>query len=399
VIESAIRNWANGQATDDDVRWIDELLRRGLLDNQASASDRLEALVKQYRKIESELALPRVAAGIAEGGPGIEQPVFTRGDCLRPGETTPRRYLEVLAGSREAFTSPGSGRLELAQRIASADNPLTARVMVNRVWHHLFGTGLVRTVDDFGHVGELPSHPELLDHLAAEFVADGWSVKRLIRRIVLSRTFQLANRPSEAAGQVDPQNRLLSHYPARRMEAEAIRDSILYASGRLDPRLYGMSIQPFREKEYADRRLFPGPLDGDGRRSIYIKNNLMEAPKFLSAFNLPGGKVTQGRRDITNVPAQALALLNDPFVVQQAALWAERLVARADDSLAGRLVAIFERAFGRPPTPTEQQRLEQAVAELSKLHAVPPDQVLKSQAVWHEIAHALLNLQEFIFIP
>ena len=134
------------------------------------------------------------------------------------------------------------------------------------------------------------------------------------------------------------------------MEAEAIRDSILAASGRLDRRLYGPSVQPFREKEYADRRLFPGPLDGDGRRSIYIKNNLMEAPKFLGAFNFPGGKVAQGRRDVTNVPAQALALLNDPFVLQQADVWAGRLVARPDDTVEARIDAMFRTALGRPPT-------------------------------------------------
>ena len=132
------------------------------------------------------------------------------------------------------------------------------------------------------------------------------------------------------------------------MEAEAIRDSILAASGRLDRTLYGMSVQPFRDKEYADRRLFPGPLDGDGRRSVYIKNNLMEAPKFLGAFNFPGGKVTQGRRDVTNVPAQALALLNDPFVLQQADVWAGRLLARGGDSVEGRLGAMF-RDRARPP--------------------------------------------------
>src|SRR5262249_48936979 len=127
----------------------------------------------------------------------------------------------------------GSGRLELAERIASADNPLTARVMVNRIWHHLFGTGLVRTVDDFGRMGERPSHPELLDWLAARFVEDGWSVKRLVRLLVLTGAFQATNRLTAEGRRVDPENRLLHRYPARRMEAEAIRDSILAVSGRL----------------------------------------------------------------------------------------------------------------------------------------------------------------------
>src|SRR5436305_11564499 len=171
-------------------------------------------------------------------------------------------------------TTTVSGRLELAEQIAVARNPLTARVMVNRVWHHLFGAGLVRTVDDFGHVGELPSHPELLDYLAARFVADGWSLKRLIRSIVTSRAFQLTSRTTAAARERDPQDRLLSHYRARRLEAEAIRDAILATSGRLDRTLYGPSIQPYREKENADRRLFPGPPDGAGRRRLHLKHNL-----------------------------------------------------------------------------------------------------------------------------
>ena len=271
--------------------------------------------------------------------------------------------------------------------------------MVNRVWHHLFGTGLVRSVDDFGHAGEPPSHPELLDHLAARFVAEGWSVKRLIRSLVLTRTFQLSHMPSSEARERDPRDRLLQHYPARRLEAEAVRDSILAASGRLDRRLYGMSVQPARDKAYADRRLFPGPLDGDGRRSIYIKNNLMEAPRFLAAFDFPGGKVTQGRRDVTNVPAQALALLNDPFVLQQADVWAGRLLARGGDSLEGRLRAMFETALGRPPTDEEQGRLGPAALRLADLHGVPAADALESRPVWKDVSHAVLNMNELIYIP
>jgi hypothetical protein len=183
------------------------------------------------------------------------------------------------------------------------------------------------------------------------------------------------------------------------LEAEAIRDSILAASGRLDRTLYGMSVQPFREKEYADRRLFPGPLDGRGRRSIYIKNNLMEAPKFLGVFDFPGGKVAQGRRDVTNVPAQALALLNDPFVLQQADVWAQRLVARSNDSVAARIDALFTTALSRPPTDEERQRFEQAVAQLAELHQVPASDVLNHQALWKDLAHAVFNLKEFIYIP
>ena len=410
VITAALRAWAEDRATDEDARWLDALLRRELLANQFGSSPRLTELAQEYRQTEAQIALPRVVAGVADSGSGYDQPVFVRGDVTRPGEVVPRRFLEVLSKSDVADASrirtdagrvghAGSGRLELADRIASPSNPLTARVFVNRVWHHLFGTGLVRTVDDFGHVGDVPSHPELLDHLATRFVEDGWSMKKLIRSLVLTRTFQLSNQPSAASREVDPQNRLLQHFPARRLEAEAIRDSILAASGRLDRTLFGPSVQPFRDKDYADRRLFAGPLDGHGRRSVYIKNNLMEGPKFLEAFNFPGGKVTQGRRDVTNVPAQALALLNDPFVLQQADVWAQRLVARTDDSIGARIDILFQTALNRLPADSERQRFEQTALELAELHQVPTTNVLTSQLVWRDLAHAIFNLKEFIYIP
>lgn len=416
-ITAAVNAWVEDRASEDDVRWINTLVRRNLLTNDTAESPRLDALVNDYRQIESQLSVPRVIAGIGDGGPGIEQPVFIRGDCNRPGELAPRRYLEVLSrlerpetipaaltadrrtSSVRTFQSAGSGRLELANMIASSSNPLTSRVIVNRIWHHLFGTGLVRTVDDFGHVGELPSHPELLDYLADQFVQDGWSIKRLIRTLVLTKTFQLSNQPSAAAREIDPQGRLLQHYPARRMEAESVRDSILAASGRLDRTLFGQSIQPYRDKDYADRRLFAGPLDGNGRRSVYTKNNLMEAPKFLSAFNLPGGKVAQGRRDVTNVPAQALALLNDPFVLQQAEVWSQRVLARENDSIESRLDDMFRSAINRSPTSDELVRFQQAINELASLYDVPSDQVLANSEIWKDIAHALFNLNELIYIP
>lgn len=396
---SAIQAWSADKASEDDVRWLDVMLRRGLVGNSINMSPQVESLVQEFRENDAQLSLPRVTVGISDGGPGIEQPVFLRGDCLRPGASVPRRYLEVVSKSTLPFHAPGSGRLELAELIASPDNPLTSRVMVNRIWHHLFGTGLVRTVDDFGHVGEPPSHPELLDHLANQFISDGWSVKRLIRSLVLTRTFQASNRPSNRAQEIDPQNRLRQHYTARRMEAESVRDAILATSSGLNLELYGYSIQPFREKEYADRRLFPGPLDGNGRRSIYIKNNLMEAPKFLGAFNFPGGKVAQGRRDVTNVPAQALALLNDPFVLQQAGVWSQRLLTRSGDSVATRIDTMFRTAFGRSPTAEEQFRFEQTIRELSDLYQVPIDHVMSSADVWKDMAHALFNFNEMIYIP
>jgi hypothetical protein len=418
-LAAAIRAWRDDRATDDDVRWLNAFRKSGLLSNRANLSPKLEKLIAEYRKLDAELALPRIVPGLADAGPGFEQPVFLRGDCMKPGARTPRRFVEVLAPT--PISTRGSGRLELANLIALRDNPLTARVMVNRIWHHLFGAGLVRSVDDFGHVGETPSHPELLDYLADQFVCPSpsgrgfvhpspsgrgaggegheWSMKRLIRAIVLTRAFQLAHTPSAAALEADPNNRLLSHYPARRMEAEAIRDALLFTSGRLDRTLYGMSIPAYREKEYADRRLFRGPLDGNGRRSIYLKVTLMEPPKFLEVFNFPGSKVTQGRRDMTNVPVQALAMLNDPFVLRQAEIWAKRLIERKNETIAERVGTMFRTALGRDARPEERTRFARFVSQVAALHDVPPDGVLASTPVWRDAAHAMFNLQEFITIP
>jgi hypothetical protein len=399
IFQQALAAWVEDRASDEDVLWLDALLRRELLTNHPSASPCLTELMQQYRQIEGGLRLPRIVPGITDADQPIEQPVFVRGDCRRPGDTVERRYLEAISAVAQPFASTGSGRLDLANCIASRDNPLTARVMVNRVWHHLFGTGLVQTVDDFGHLGEQPSHLELLEYLATRFMADGWSLKRLIRSIVLSSTFQAAAQPPQEAHELDPTNRLLSHYPSRRLEAEAIRDSILAVSGRLTPTLFGMSVQPYREQDNADRRLFAGPLDGGGRRSVYIKNNLMESPQFLGVFNIPGGKVTQGRRDVTNVPAQALAMLNDPFVVGQAGVWAERLAQQADSSTADRVARMFQVALGRLPSDAEQKRFTDTARQLAAFHQVAEADLLKSREVWSDMAHIVFNLAELAYIP
>lgn len=391
LMREAILRWQNGEAKERDAIWLNAFVQRGILSNRALMSPKLSGLTAEYRALEAKLELPRIVPGLADFGPGFEQPIFTRGDCMKPGEKTPRRFVEVL--SRDPIMSAGSGRLELANQIASRDNPLTARVMVNRVWHHLFGTGLVRTVDDFGHVGELPSHPELLDHLAIRFVDDGWSIKKLIRAIVLTHAFRLSHTPDAAMLESDPENRSLARYPARRMEAEAIRDSILFASGRLDRTLFGPSINAYREKEYADRRLFKGPLDGNGRRSVYIRVTLMEPPKFLEVFNFPGSKVCQGRRDVTDTPAQALTMLNDPFVHQQADVWAKRLAGHK--SVDRRFDELFRTALGRPPRVEERERFARFVTRVAMTQNVAPEHA----SVWRDAAHAMFNVQEFITIP
>jgi len=269
---------------------------------------------------------------------------------------------------------------------------------VNRAWQHVFGEGLVRTPDDFGHLGERPSHPELLDTLAARFMEEGWSLKRLVREMVLSAAFRQGNEPSAAAFAIDPENRLLHHYPQRRLEAEALRDALLAVSGRLDPALGGSPIDPYRTAEDPAKRLKSGPLEGEGRRSIYQKITLMEPPRFLAIFNQPLPKLTTGKRDRTTVPDQALALLNDPFVLAMAEYWAKRVAAEPDASIDRRAAEMFERAIGRPPGEHETARLVKLFRRSAELRKVDQAAAVLSVEVWKDVAHAIFNLKEFAHV-
>ncbi|MBC7965405.1 MAG: PSD1 domain-containing protein [Fuerstia sp.] len=425
IAANAVVRFESFTSTNDDVRWLEWLLAKGVLSNRADSTPQLAQLIAKYREVEAnQITLPRTMPGMADEGPGFDQPVLTRGEYTKPGDVVERRYLEAMSRttrpdesrdgndvSHETYvanvylqsiaptSAGGSGRALVAEAIVDPDNPLTSRVMANRIWYWIFGNGLVRTPDDFGHVGELPSHPELLDHLATQFVSDQWSMKKLIRSLLLSRAFQSSAAPLTDSREKDPDNLLLSWYPARRAEAEVIRDSILAVSGRLDGTMYGPSIHPYRATADTEKRLYIGPLDGDGRRSIYIKFQLMEAAQFLSAFNLPGGKIAQGRRDASNVPAQSLALLNDPFVLAMADRWSESLVADGSMNVAERLTRMFVSALGRPPSASELQRFEQTINDLSAIHNVSAADILANRSIWKDAAHAVFNFKEFIFIP
>jgi len=383
--------WAQGRATDGDVRWLEALLP--LLPNAANSTPLLSNLLAEYREREAKLPAPEVIDGLGDAGPGFDAPVLRAGDAHAPGALAPRQLLSRIGPDRAPLAPRhGSGRRELAERIASPANPLTARLMVNRIWSHVFGRGLVTTVDNFGQEGEPPSHPDLLDDLATRFVRDGWRVKKLVRELVLTQAFQQATQTTDTARRVDPRNRLLHHYPLRRLPAESIHDAILAASGRLDRTLFGPSIPPARLEAQDYRRLFNGPLDGYGRRAIYTQITRMEGPKFLEIFDYPNPMAARGARDVTNVPAQALALLNDPFVKQQARVWAERL---AEENPADRLGAMFVSALGRPPSNVERERFTSLAAELASLEQAPRDSV----AVWSGVAHAIFNLKEFVYLP
>ncbi|MDH5603882.1 MAG: PSD1 and planctomycete cytochrome C domain-containing protein, partial [Cyclobacteriaceae bacterium] len=267
-----------------------------------------QSMAHLARKLQSDNFFLSVTEGT-----GINSPVFTRGKYQNPtSEKVSRGFLSVLP---EVKVSGGSGRKQLAEIILHPDNPLTARVMVNRIWHHLFGRGLVETVDNFGLQGKMPSHPALLDYLAGSFVENGWSVKKLIRQIVLSETFRQSTRREPSLEAVDPENIWLASYPVRRLEAEAIRDAILTVAGSLDRTLYGPSV-PVHLSEFMQGRGRPGksgPLDGNGRRSVYLEVRRNFLSPFMLAFDTPPPVSTFGSRNATNVPAQSLTLMNDAF--------------------------------------------------------------------------------------
>ena len=278
----------------------------------------------------------------------VDSPMYERGELAQPREVIPRRFPKLF-GIEMSVPKHQSGRLELAKWLTSRQNPLTARVMVNRVWRHLFGAGLVRTMDDFGATGEAPSHPELLDYLAVRFMDGGWSVKKLIKEIVMSETYRQA---SGAHHEADPDNRLLSHANKRRLDAEVIRDSMLAVSGLLDTSrrpgslVSGLDGQSVSLIGFNDK--LPKDLDGSHQRSIYLPVIRDHLPDVLEQFDVANPSLVTGDRDVTNVPLQALYLLNGPFVQEMAVALAKRV-----ESAPNRVQRAFELCFHRSPDARE----------------------------------------------
>jgi hypothetical protein len=321
--------------------------------------------------------VPQRAPGVLETA-GFDAPFLPRGDHLKPGEPVPRGYLGVI--DPEPYHTSLSGRLELANDIANAQNPLTARVMVNRAWHWLFGRGLVPTVDNFGRLGEKPTHPELLNFLAARFVEEGWSMKRLIAELVATRAWQMSSTPSARSLEMDPANELLSHFRVRRLEAESIRDSLLVMANGLDRRMGGASDED------------------SARRSIYLKVRRTALNPFLQVFDAPKPFTTLGRRDATNVPAQSLTLLNSPFVIKQASNWAGTLIKDGRKSPEARVRQMFAAAFARSPDENELQTATAYLQTLAEDRKLTPEEMMSSEPVWQDFAQSLFNLKEFIYV-
>ena len=398
LVMNAVQRWREAECHGEDVRLINEALVAKWLPNEPLSNPTLARWVSLYRETEKRLQPERVIGTVEDWNEGRDERIGLRGSYTEFGEAVPRGNIRFLGGAAARTEPKSCGRLEFARNLASDENPLTARVFVNRTWHYLFGAGLVRTVDDFGHLGERPSHPELLDWLAQRFVSDGWSVKKLVKLLVTSAAWRQSSIAGETALLTDPENRLWHHQPLRRLEAEAIRDAILAVSGRWDASLYGPPVEPYRPAEDEAKRLLCGPLDGNGRRSLYLEMTLMEPPKFLALFNQTIPKLTVGRRDATNVPDQALALLNDPFVIAMAKHWSERVQKDNAESPEERMQQMFAAAFARPPEPDETTRLVKLAQRSAELRGADAEALLTCQPVWQDVAHAIFNLKEFIYV-
>ena len=354
-----------------------------------AAEERVKALRDEIKRGDSAVsALTPMALAVGEEAKPADSPIFVRGDVHNPGAMVPRGFLTLARLDRApAVPQQQSGRLEMAKWLTDRDHPLLARVMANRVWHWLMGAGIVRSVDNFGVRGEAPSHPELLDFLARRFMDCGWSVKALVRDIVLSRTYQLSGWPAPDAVRMDPDNRLHGRHERRRLEAEEIHDALLVFSGTFDETLGGRTNTRTGRlgTEGEDATLDHDPSQ---RRALYqpiYRGGL--APDLFRVFDFPDAGLVTGRRNVTTVAPQALFLLNSPFILEKARLGAGRLlVEKADDD--GRISSLYMRLFGRPPTEPEAARARAFLA------GTPGSR----DAAWAALSQSLMISSPFLFV-
>ena len=344
---------------------------------------------------DSGRALP-LCMGVMETKKVQEARLLERGELAHPGKHVPRGFPRVIeVSTAQPPPTEQSGRLEFARWLTSPDHPLTARVMANRVWRHLFGAGLVRTPDNFGFTGERPTHPELLDHLALKFVASAWSVKALVREIVLSRAYRQASTYRADSFQKDPENRLLWRANKRRLDAEVIRDSMLAVSGQLDnsrrpgslvAELGGQSISLI-----GFNKAVPADLDGSLRRSVYLPVIRDRLPDALELFDFAEPSLVIGDREVTNVPVQALYLMNGPWVQARAAALAQR-VRREAATPADQIRRVFILCFNRPPDSAETKLAEDY---FETTHAQAGAAAEDEGKIWAGYCQALLANAEF----
>ncbi|MHB1561112.1 MAG: DUF1553 domain-containing protein, partial [Isosphaeraceae bacterium] len=345
----------------------------------------LVSLEAELKRLKASGPSRPTAMTVLENPKPADIRVHIRGSVHTLGDRVPRGFLRVATlGPALEIPSDRSGRLELAEWLGSGRNPLTARVFANRAWHWLFGAGLVRTTDNFGTTGELPSHPDLLDDLAARFAAeDGWSVKRLVRRIVLSRTYRLVSAAGAdpRAATLDPENRLLGRQNRRRLDAECIRDAILWTGGTLRRDMGGPGYPAGLAADY-------GFIDGQTRRSVYVPVFRNALPELFEVFDFADPSMVVGRRNVSTVSTQALFLMNHPFVLDQARSAARRLLVGPDRDDSARALRAYRWTLGRSPTPAERDLVVRFVAGSA-------DE--RTEQAWAMVFQALFASVEFLY--
>ena len=345
--------------------------------------ERIAGLRERIESAEAAMsAKPSMANGVTENEP-VRQRIFRRGQHKNPGTEVAKRFPLVLAGTDQPEVETGSGRRELAVWLASEENPLTARVMVNRIWLWHFGEGLVRTPNNYGMRGEPPTHPLLLDWLAQRFIDSGWSIKSLHRLIMNSATYQTSSSISEDANRIDPENRLWSRFERRRLTIEELRDSYLQISGRLDPTIGGdtdLGSGTLAEFDRNNRRINP---DDSVRRSIYLPLMRNKLPNLLGLFDFGDATTANGKRSVTNVAPQALYLMNSGFSLSAAG----SMAAALDGPPRERVRQAYLLALGRPPTSEESKQAIEYVVGRSD-----------ARPAWASLCKMLLASNEFHYV-
>ena len=348
---------------------------------------------EQQRQMEDWIASPGAAPHahvLLDSETPADSHIFLRGNASNPGEKVPRQFLKVLSPPDRRPFQTGSGRLELAMAIVNPENPLTARVMVNRVWLHHFGNGLVRTPSDFGLRGEAPTHPELLDYLASQFMANGWSIKTLHRTIMLSETYQQQSQSHSDGESKDPENRWLWKMNRRRLDWESLRDSLLTVSGQIDFTMGGKSV-PLLSEPFSTRRSIYGFID---------RQNL---PGLFRTFDFVAPDSSAPQRLQTTVPQQALYLLNSSFIRQQTVALANRISSRQNSNDSGdaeqRIQDLYELIYSRSPTTDEMQLGRNFLADVPPADLSTTAPALDGEfSLWQEYVQSLLLSNEFVFV-
>jgi hypothetical protein len=355
---------------------------------------KIAGLRKELAQLKAQaMPEPDMACAVEESKEPVDQKVFLRGDYNNPGEDAPKAFPTILAKpDQQSAIHTTSGRLELADWLTRPDNPLPARVIVNRIWQWHFGEGLVRTPDNFGKMGDRPSHPELLDYLAQKFIESGWSIKAMNRLIMLSSAYQTASDADEKTAEADPENRLLAHFNRQRLDVEEIRDGLLAIGGTLDLTMGGTLQKGFgTDGENSAGRLSLDPLKVT-RRTVYLPLRRANLPTLLNLFDFGDATTVNGKRTQTNVAPQTLFMMNSEFGFEHARRVAAEALALKDTRDSRRLEEVYLRILNRRPEPDEVDSALTYINQFAKKYPGPPVNA------WQSFCHLLMASNEFVYL-